>query len=205
MTFPRTASSWSSHIAVRGTTTAEPHGHRVTLESGPILLLNSLRSEFPVPGQRVPPRSSHTTAMNAKVWHAHCNTSVPYARGWIEGNQTEKAKGIMLRRTMLRAVAVIGMLGLVVGSASAHGPRVVVRGGHGGYGHVGHHYVQRPYVHVHRQPVYVTPSYGYGMSSCSQGGYGGSPYGGGYYGGYGSSYGGGIGYSSPSFGIYYSR
>ena len=116
----------------------------------------------------------------------------------------------MLHRTVLRTVAVIGMLGLFAVTASAHGPRVVVRGGHGVYGYSGHHYVQQPHVHVYRQPVYVTPGYGYGVSSCQQGGYAGSVYGGygGYgtsYGGYGSSYGGGIGYSSPSFGIYYSR
>ena len=114
----------------------------------------------------------------------------------------------MLHRTVLRAVAVIGMLGLFAVTASAHGPRVVVRGGHGGYGYSGHHYVQQPHVHVYRQPVYVTPSYGYGQSyGSSNCGYGGN-YGGGYgnYGGYGGGYGGyGGGYGGSNFGIYFSR
>jgi hypothetical protein len=123
----------------------------------------------------------------------------------------------MLRRAMFGMVAVMALVCVSSGVASAHGPYA---GGCGSnYGYSGYAYnVSRPRVYVARPQVYlsqpivgsgrscyshqrvISPSYGYsgyGGYSNYVGGYGGMPYGGGY--------GSGLSYSQPGFGFYIAR
>ena len=115
------------------------------------------------------------------------------------GNQTvSEIKGrIMLRKSFFGLLAVVGLVTMTAGTASAN-PY-----GYGyGYGH-GHHHHHRPYYGGYRPPVYVAPPVPvYGPPVV--GGYGCRPgYGNGY--GYGPGYGygqPGVGVTTPGFGFY---
>ena len=118
----------------------------------------------------------------------------------------------MFRRTMLKAVTVVGVLTVMASSAWAHGPRVVVPASPWVQPrciHRPHVHVVQPNVVVYRQPAYVLPNYtngyiqnGYsGAAYGGVGGYSGLPYTSGYY---ADPYY-GVGYGGSGFGFYYSR
>lgn len=117
---------------------------------------------------------------------------------WLRTKMVRETKGtIMFRKTILGIVAVMGLMAVSTGTASAN----YRHGYYGGYrygyrGPIGPAY-RRGYI---APPVYVAPPVAYGYPGVGGYGYG---YGGYAAPGYGYGYGGpGLGVSTPGFGFY---